>query len=147
MSNISGLASVAKEGALKRAAARKLGTQKKYKGKYAGPDKYKGEIPEHLKSKYKGKYFGKEAGKGANPIIAKPKSAPQASMSNTLRTQVMPTNWKGGSRYASAIKASRRLKTDIAAAKANTRSMPNSDSLMQHVKDASSKTAARRFTK
>ena len=41
-------------------------TEKRYKGKYAGPDKYKGVIPEHLKGKYKGKYFGKEERKGAN---------------------------------------------------------------------------------
>jgi hypothetical protein len=37
---------------------------KKFKGKYAGPDKYKGKIPKHLKSKYKGTYFGREKYKG-----------------------------------------------------------------------------------
>ena len=41
--------------------------QRKYKGKYAGPDKYKGVIPKHLQSKYKGKYFGRESNKGGNP--------------------------------------------------------------------------------
>lgn len=57
------------------AAKRRLATQSRsgakkqvnrFKGKYAGPDKYKGVIPPHLKHKYKGKYFGKEANKGAN---------------------------------------------------------------------------------
>lgn len=43
---------------------------KHYKGKYIGPDKYKGKIPKHLRHKYKGKYFGKESGKGANPAYA-----------------------------------------------------------------------------
>jgi len=38
---------------------------KKFKGKYAGPDKYKGKIPKHLKHKYKGQYFGREKYKGA----------------------------------------------------------------------------------
>lgn len=39
---------------------------KKWKGKYVGPDKYKGVIPEHLKSKYKGKYFGPDSAQGSN---------------------------------------------------------------------------------
>lgn len=48
------------------AARRKVGSAKMYKGKYAGPDKYKGVIPDELKSQYKGKYFGKEKYEGAN---------------------------------------------------------------------------------
>lgn len=38
--------------------------RRRFKGKYAGPDKYKGRIPPHLRHKYKGMYFGKEANKG-----------------------------------------------------------------------------------
>jgi hypothetical protein len=44
--------------------------QRRFKGKYAGPDKYKGVIPDHLKSKYKGTYFGKEKNEGRNVVVS-----------------------------------------------------------------------------
>lgn len=44
----------------KRPLSLQAAAQRKYKGKYIGPDKYKGIIPKHLQHKYKGKYFGKE---------------------------------------------------------------------------------------
>lgn len=52
--------------AAKRKTIEATPAKKKYKGKYIGPDKYKGRIPAHLKGKYKGSYFGKEAGRGRN---------------------------------------------------------------------------------
>lgn len=43
---------------------------KKWKGKYVGPDKYKGVVPKHLKSKYKGKYFGPDSAQGNNKDVS-----------------------------------------------------------------------------
>lgn len=124
MSSISGLASVSKENALKRAAARKLGTQKKYKGKYAGPDKYKGEIPKHLQHKYKGKYFGKEAGKGVNPTVSQPTSTESTQRFQPVMDQIKGYSSKrlktpeekaaGQARLAEHVKARAKAKSTLA---------------------------------
>lgn len=53
---------------VQEAAQRRTASLKKYKGKYAGPDKYKGVVPDKLKKKYKGKYFGKDKDKGGNQL-------------------------------------------------------------------------------
>lgn len=64
---------------LQKAASRRTDQKNKglkYRGKYAGPDQYKGVIPEGYKGKAKGKYFGKEANLGQNvrikPALRKP---------------------------------------------------------------------------
>lgn len=44
----------------------KEAAQRRFKGGYAGPDKYKGIIPTSMKSKFKGKYFGKDSLKGVS---------------------------------------------------------------------------------
>lgn len=98
---------MAAQTAMQAAAQRKMGTQKKFKGKYAGPDKYKGVVPAHLKSKYKGKYFGKEAGKGANPTVSSspaasaPKNDSQSNLISAVQNQAGPK-----------AATSKRLKTD-----------------------------------
>ena len=50
----------------------------RFKGRYAGPDKYKGVIADELKDKYKGTYFGKDKYKGANRLATsvKPEKLP-----------------------------------------------------------------------
>jgi hypothetical protein len=65
-----------------QAAAQRKATKMKFKGKYAGPDKFKGVIPEGYKGKAKGKYFGKDSRKGANVERTKPSVPPSTKLAN-----------------------------------------------------------------
>lgn len=65
-----------------QAAAQRKATKMKFKGKYAGPDKFKGVIPEGYKGKAKGKYFGKDSRQGANVERTKPSGPPPKNLAN-----------------------------------------------------------------
>lgn len=72
---------------------------KRFKGKYAGPDKYKGVIPDHLKDKFKGKYFGKDSNKGSNPestvgVTPSPKLTPHRALKKRYRLKQGPVSFK-----------------------------------------------------
>lgn len=122
----------------------KAPTVKQYKGKYAGPDKYKGIIPEHLKDKYKGTYFGKEANKGSSnrapAAVANRDNAFSSSLSGSASTKT-PPGINSRTIGAPAANFTPKPKT------IPSHSMGNAASLTSAVKGTPLTTSKNRFTK